>query len=78
VVAQEVEAVVPEAVTPTREGLGVDYTKLVPVLIEAVKELKDQVDDLRAEVARLSAPAESAKAKPTRAASRARAAKAGA
>jgi hypothetical protein len=78
VVAQEVESVVPEAVTRTREGMGVDYTKLVPILIGAVKELKDQVDDLRAEVKRLSASAEAAAPMPPRATSRARAAKAGA
>ncbi len=54
VIAQEVERVIPQAVSDSKEGKGVDYTMLVPVLIEAVKELKSQVDDLRAEVRRLA------------------------
>ena len=48
VIAQEVGAVVPEAVVQTREGAGVSYRALVAVLIEAVKELKGEVDALRA------------------------------
>jgi hypothetical protein len=39
-VAQEVREVIPEAVTQTREGtLAVDYTRIIPLLVEAVKEL---------------------------------------
>ena len=51
VVAQDVEAVLPEVVVD-RELTGfkaVNYEKLVPLLIEAIKELKDEVDTLRAE-----------------------------
>ena len=55
VIAQEVRKVVPEAVTATSEGLGVSEMMLVPLLIEAVKQLKTEVEDLRAEVKRLGA-----------------------
>jgi hypothetical protein len=38
--AQEVKEVIPEAVTQTQEGvMAVDYTRIVPILVEAVKEL---------------------------------------
>jgi len=53
VLAQEVEAVIPELVKE-HEGLNgkgkfkaVDYNKLVPVLIESIKELKKEIDDLK-------------------------------
>ena len=53
VLAQEVEAVIPELVKE-HEGLNgkgsfksVDYNKLVPILIESIKELKIEVDSLK-------------------------------
>jgi hypothetical protein len=46
VIAQEVAAVLPEAVTDTPAGLQVAYTKLIPVLIEAVKSLQKRVETL--------------------------------
>jgi hypothetical protein len=50
--AQEVAAVLPEAVTTNQHGfLGVAYHKLVPVLIEAVKNLQDRVASLEAAAA---------------------------
>jgi len=46
-IAQEVEPVVPEAVTTREGGLkGVKYDKLTAVLAEAIKELNWKVDDL--------------------------------
>ena len=67
--AQEVQAVVPEAVSlaavdietgefsgeiTSKSGenyLTVDYSRLVPLLIEAVKELKSEVDNLKTQLA---------------------------
>lgn len=58
VLADQVEAVMPEAVgrsIPDEDNGGhqwrtVDYTKLVPVLIQAVKELSNELDILKARV----------------------------
>ncbi|MFL6650455.1 MAG: tail fiber domain-containing protein, partial [Sulfurifustaceae bacterium] len=58
VIAQEVAKVVPEAVTKTARGsYGVSYTELVPVLIEAVKELNAKCERLDAELTKLRAGA---------------------
>jgi hypothetical protein len=49
-VAQEVEQVIPELVSTPENGYkSVDYTKLTAVLVEAVKELKTDNDNLRLE-----------------------------
>lgn len=47
-IAQEVAEVLPEAVSQLRGMRAVSYTSLVPVLVEALKELKVEVDELRA------------------------------
>jgi hypothetical protein len=62
VIAQEVAQVLPEAVGSVRGDMTVSYNTLVALLIEAVKELKTQVDDLRAEVKKLSGEAPKKKA----------------
>ena len=49
-IAQEVADVVPEAVSRQRGMQAVSYSSLVPVLIEAVKELKAEVDELRGQL----------------------------
>ena len=47
VIAQEVQSTFPEVVVERENGyLGVDYQKLVPVLIEAIKELSAKVKEL--------------------------------
>ena len=47
VLAQEVEKVIPEVVNTRLDGYkAVDYDKLVPLLIEAIKELSDKVERL--------------------------------
>jgi len=47
VIAQEILAVLPEAVTERDNGyLAVDYQKIVPLLVEAIKELSAKVENL--------------------------------
>jgi uncharacterized UPF0160 family protein len=47
-IAEEVQKILPEAVDVNKNGQveGVSYTKLVPILIKAVQELQDRVDEL--------------------------------
>ena len=48
--AHELQEVVPEAVTGEKDGeemQGVDYSKVVPLLVAAVKELKAEVEALK-------------------------------
>ena len=49
IIAQQVQALGLPGITSTRDAgiLGVSYKKLVPLLIEAIKELKKENDDLK-------------------------------
>jgi hypothetical protein len=48
VIAQEVMEVLPEAVNKRVDGyFGVEYDKIVPLLIEAIKEQQKQIDELK-------------------------------
>ena len=48
VIAQEVEKILPEVVTTRDNGyMAVKYEKLVPLLIEAIKELSAEIDKLK-------------------------------
>ena len=48
VLAQEIEAVLPEVITTREDGFkAVRYEKLVPLLIEAIKDLKAEVEYLK-------------------------------
>ena len=51
VIAQEIQAVQPEVVVERDNGyLAVNYEKLVPLLIQGIKELQEEVKALRAKV----------------------------
>lgn len=55
-IAQDVEKVLPEIVSKNKMGyLSVDYTKMTPVLVEAVKEQQREIVVLKAKVETLSA-----------------------
>lgn len=48
VIAQEIEEVLPEAVANREDGTkAVRYEKIVPLLIEAIKELKAELDEVK-------------------------------
>lgn len=48
VIAQEVQKEFPEMVERQENGyLAVDYRQLIPVMIEAIKELKTEIDLLK-------------------------------
>jgi hypothetical protein len=54
VIAQEIEAVLPEIVSTDKEGIkSVNYSKLSALLIEAVKEQKGLIDQQQDEIASL-------------------------
>ena len=54
VIAQEVEQVLPEVVSTKEDGTkGVKYDKIVPLLIEAIKEQQATIEDLKSRLEKL-------------------------
>jgi hypothetical protein len=50
VIAQEVQKILPQVVTESDKGiLGVSYGNITAVLIEAIKELKAEIDELKSQ-----------------------------
>jgi hypothetical protein len=48
VIAQEVEVVLPEAVSDSEDGTKtVDYNAVIALLVESIKELKAEIDELK-------------------------------
>jgi len=53
-VAQEVEVLIPEIVTTTSKGYkAIDYTKLTPIIVEAIKEQQGEIVALKKENSKL-------------------------
>jgi hypothetical protein len=51
IIAQDIEKVFPEVVTTRKNGYkAVKYEKLISVLIEGIKELKSEIDDLKSQI----------------------------
>jgi hypothetical protein len=48
-IAQEVQSIIPEVVIgdQTKENLGMNYAELVPVLVNAIKEQQQQIEELK-------------------------------
>jgi hypothetical protein len=47
-IAQEVQSILPQVVAQDEEGyLAVNYAKLVPILVEAIKEMNQEIKELR-------------------------------
>ena len=54
VVAQEIQSVLPEIVATRANGyLGVKYEKIVPLLIESIKEQTKQIKELQEKVKKI-------------------------
>ena len=66
-IAQDVRRVIPEIVSEGEDGyLSLDYGKLTPVLVQAVKELRAENDNLKARLAHLTSLVETILAENTK------------
>ena len=53
-IAQEAEKVIPEIVSQDEDGyLGIKYNNLIGVLIEAIKDQQEQIDNLKNKIDKL-------------------------
>nr|HPG31276.1 tail fiber domain-containing protein [bacterium] len=53
-IAQELEEILPEAVSTDNEGYkSIAYSKIIPVLIEAIKEQQKTIDLLKIEIEKI-------------------------
>ena len=52
-IAQEVKQVIPEVVDGEEGSMGLAYDRLVPVLVNAIKEQQKEIDDLKMEIEKL-------------------------
>jgi len=50
VIAQEIQKVAPELITETDNHLGVAYGNITGYLIEAIKDLKQEVEELKKQI----------------------------
>jgi len=53
-IAQELDIVLPEAVDKTNEEYGIRTSKIVPILVKAIQELTLKVEDLEAQVRKVT------------------------
>jgi hypothetical protein len=51
--AQDVEKIIPEAVNEKDGYKGVDYARIVPLLIESIKEQQKQIEELKVKLIQL-------------------------
>ncbi|PSK88995.1 tail fiber domain-containing protein [Taibaiella chishuiensis] len=55
-IAQDLQKIIPEVVIADKDGeLGVNYTEIIPLLTEAIKEQQNQIEELKALVKNQSA-----------------------
>lgn len=54
VIAQEIEAVLPEVVEDRKSGKAVKYEKITPLLIEAIKDQQKIIEEMQLKIAELS------------------------
>ena len=53
-IAQEVEKILPQVVQTGEDGYkAIDYAKIVPLLVEGIKEQQKQIDELKKQVEKL-------------------------
>jgi hypothetical protein len=54
-IAQDVQAVLPEAVNEFNDYLGIQYTDVIPLLVAAIKEQQAIIETLKSDIAELKA-----------------------